>query len=317
MHTAHPLLLSQETVVQTNNGNVRIVENDAQTKFDIHSMKQRLPTQSMRTTAFDSNPYYAQARRENKRLIAFQSKSGRSILICPTKPYASVGVFARRASAREWVELWNFVFLIRHKLQLKFGGHFYISTIGVDVPQLHIRLERRPHVTYRLGLKGISPPDKGLIVRYANEPGGWTDRFQCKIIEGRDNNCSVRVHFVTPAFLREKFGHEFGELSVSHVQPIATSKPTIYFNVRNWNAVPRHFKGTLTTYRKYLVQHELGHALFHIWDHDEEPLNGTCPVMMQQSKGTATCKPGVTHHPHVWIPHKSNTLGNWLFQESL
>ena len=266
-------------------------------------MKQLLPTRSARTTAFDSNSYFAKAKQEGKKLVAFQSKSGRSILICPIKPYASIRVFARRASKQEWDDLWNFVYTVRAKLQRKFGGYFYISTIGVDVPQLHIRLERRANVTYKLGLVGVAIPDQGLILRYANEPGGWTTRFQCKIEKGTQKNFDVRVRFATPEFIKKKFGQDFGQLSVSHLERGKT--PIIYFNIRNWNVVPRNFRGTLTTYRKYLVQHELGHALFHVWDHDEEPLHGTCPVMMQQSKGTSTCTPGITFHPHVWIPKKA------------
>lgn len=311
-------MLSQEQVLCCKDGNVCLYEDDHQTSLEVRPMVTLLPTRAPKVTAFHANPYFAKAAKLSRPYVAFQSKSGRSILIAPTKPYASIRVFSRKASKQEWDDLWHFVYETRSKLQSMFGGHFYISTIGVDVPQLHIRLERRPHITYLLNLDTVSVPDQVLILKYANDSNGWTKRYQCSIKQGTQGKSDVRVLFAPPADLARAFGAEFGRLSVSSVDTSASpsKKPTIHFNLRNWNHVPNNFSGTLTTYRKYLVQHELGHALFHVWNHDEEPSSGTCPVMMQQTKGTHTCTPGINHHPHVWMPKKSKRLGEWLFNLS-
>ena len=52
-------------------------------------------------------------------------------------------------------------------------------------------------------------------------------------------------------------------------------------------AAPRSFAGDLANYRRYAVNHEVGHALGH--NHAHECLrNGLAPVMMQQTIGTKT-----------------------------
>lgn len=295
--------------------NIRLYEDDRQEKVDILPLKANLPSKPVRRTAFDANPSFAKARRARKPVVAFQSKTGNSILIVPTKAYASIYDFACRASPSEWRAFWQFVYAVRSQLQGKFGGHFYISTLGVDVPQLHVRLERRPNMTYYLDLSAVSAPDQALILSYANEPGGWAGRFQCRISKGTKTKRDACIYFAPPQYLEDQFGAEFRDLSVTHmgVTPTPDFKPCVYFNLRNWNRVPPQFRGTLTTYRKYLVQHELGHALFHITVHDKEPTSGACPVMMQQTRGTHTCEPGIESHPHNWVPEKSSRLDSWLY----
>ena len=313
-------MVSQQRLVSLNNPNVRLYENDTQTKILIKSMFTTtqhgrrailIPTVSHKTTMFDQNPYFSKAKKEGKDFIAFQSLSGRSVLISPITPYASIYTFAKLATPTEWRQLWKFVFHVRRELQKRFGGHFYISTIGTDVPQLHIRLERRPNVTYKIKFgPTVSKPDQSLIVKYANDIKGWTTRFKCSI-EPSPNKSDVLVQFASPSWLLSTFGPGFEKLSVTE---LIDRTSTIYLNRHNWNRVPTNFTGSLSDYRLYLVQHELGHALFHIWDHDEEPKNGTCPVMMQQTKGTFTCSPGIDYHPHTWILPKSKAFNEWLYQ---
>ena len=296
---------------------IQLYEDDRQRHLELRPLASTLPAASGAQTAFDNNPSFAKARREKKPVVAFQSVTGKSILIVPTKPYASICDFARRASPQEWRQLWLFVYRVRQWLQSKFGGHFYISTIGTDVPQLHVRLERRPNVTYYLNLDAVATPDRRLILKYANEAGGWTSRFQCRVAQGTtDHTSDAQVFFSSPDQLAATFGPDFRDLSVTSMDTRLrpTTVPSIHFNLRNWNTVPKDFKGTLTTYRKYVIQHELGHALFHITTHDEEPSSGACPVMMQQTRGTRTCAPGIKHHPHSWtLPKKSARLDAWLY----
>ena len=305
------MVVSRAKILAVNNGNVRLVENKSQSKLYVKPLGAPFPTGQ--TATFDANPYFARAKREAKPYVAFQSLSGNSVLVVPTKPFANIKVFAEQALPQEWTELWKCVYNIRHQLQIKYGGHFYIRTIGVDVPQLHIRIERRPDVTYKLGFSpNVAPVDQTLIVKYANEPNGWTQRYNCQIKKTTSiTSCDVVVQFATPNELEQMFGPDFKQLSVSQIHKHQT--PHIYFNLQNWNRVPKNFRGSLSLYRKYLVQHELGHALFHVWNHDEEPSHGTCPVMMQQTRGTSTCVPGIDHHPHVWKLEKTKQVDEWLY----
>ena len=65
----------------------------------------------------------------------------------------------------------------------------------------------------------------------------------------------------------------------------------IFLDKQNWIAPPRCFLGSKRKYRIYLVIHEVGHAAFGL-NHrapDKGP-HGLCPVMSQQTKGTAKCR---------------------------
>ena len=90
-------------------------------------------------------------------------------------------------------------------------------------------------------------------------------------------------------YINTKFSHrpELAGLSVTVRTPQCS---TIYINARNWVAPPKSFDGTRTTYRQYVIQHELGHALGYI--HTTPSTKDTkCPVMYQQTRGTrGICK---------------------------
>jgi len=62
----------------------------------------------------------------------------------------------------------------------------------------------------------------------------------------------------------------------------------IYIDDINWHTRPQDFRGSLKTYRQYLIQHEMGHCLG--LDHEKIIPGQTCPVMYQQTKGTHNCK---------------------------
>lgn len=63
----------------------------------------------------------------------------------------------------------------------------------------------------------------------------------------------------------------------------------VALNVWRWRHGARDFE-RLARYRKYLVNHEVGHALGHA--HASCPRAGArAPVMMQQTEGVGTCRP--------------------------
>lgn len=61
-------------------------------------------------------------------------------------------------------------------------------------------------------------------------------------------------------------------------------------NYERWALGVPYFNGDLTTYRAYLVNHEVGHLLGHGHQHCAAP-GAYAPVMQQQSMGLQGCKP--------------------------
>ena len=59
-------------------------------------------------------------------------------------------------------------------------------------------------------------------------------------------------------------------------------------NVTRWRRAVRHFRGDLTTYRQYLVNHEVGHLLA---QPHRSCRHGLAPLMMQQTKDLGRCQP--------------------------
>ena len=136
-------MLSQFQVLRTNKGNVFLHETDDQSSMTLLPTNRPLPSTRPAHIAFDSNPSFKQAKQTKKPYVAFPSKSGHSVLVCPLKPYSSIRDFAMRASRSEWEQFFQYVYAVRNALQKKVGGFFYIETIGFHVPHLHIRLVRR------------------------------------------------------------------------------------------------------------------------------------------------------------------------------
>ena len=80
----------------------------------------------------------------------------------------------------------------------------------------------------------------------------------------------------------------------------AGSEGRVVLNVSRWTRGAVAFDGDLANYRRYAVNHEVGHALGH--NHSHYCLDGgLAPVMMQQSIGTRTatrvCRPNAWPFP--------------------
>ena len=64
----------------------------------------------------------------------------------------------------------------------------------------------------------------------------------------------------------------------------------VVLNYFRWLVGAKDFGTDLSTYRLYLINHEIGHMLG--WGHNACPAEGAlAPLMMQQSKSTNGCKP--------------------------
>jgi hypothetical protein len=88
----------------------------------------------------------------------------------------------------------------------------------------------------------------------------------------------------------------------------AGSEGRVVLNVSRWTRGAVVFDGDLVNYRRYAVNHEIGHALGH--NHAHYCLrNGMAPVMMQQSIGTRTVSRVCRPNPWPFPPGVSDAPG--------
>lgn len=136
--------------------------------------------------------------------------------------------------------------------------------------------------------KSISPK---LFLKAANLPKGWVHKKQCLFKPCTELlKCNVILHLWPNSKIQQKFPSMNG-FSLTQIQP--NRIPRIYFNLDNILKPPPKYTGTKQEYFNYIVQHELGHAVFRIMKHEESPHDPTqkCPLMYQQTRGTQDCIP--------------------------
>jgi len=137
---------------------------------------------------------------------------------------------------------------------------------------------------------------KMKIMEIANLADGWCQRRKCEFEYTSDfDKADAILHIWPDVRIAHKF-HGMGGFSVTTF----TTPPRIYFNLDNIQHVPVKFTGTKEEYLNYVVQHELGHAIFKITKHDAEddrhPVTRMCSVMHQQTIGTNKCIPGHAYY---------------------
>lgn len=141
---------------------------------------------------------------------------------------------------------------------------------------------------------------KQRVMRGANLPDGWCRRRNCHFQYSNDPETVHTVFHVCPdEQLVKKFPSMQG-FSVTHWPTYKV--PRIYLNLDNLQQPPVKYKGSKDEYLDYVVQHELGHAIFGIKTHDREddrhPVTKMCSVMYQQTRGTNSCVPGYKYYLH-------------------
>lgn len=122
-------------------------------------------------------------------------------------------------------------------------------------------------------------------------PKGWTHNPQIAFlrvdaISGVEPD--FRISLTTPMTVREGCGYEI-PLEASCYNPSygPSAQPRVFINEARWvrGAVP--FQGDIGSYRQYLVNHEVGHAIGYQQHEPCDKQDGLAPVMMQQTFGTS------------------------------
>ncbi len=122
-------------------------------------------------------------------------------------------------------------------------------------------------------------------------PKGWTHDPQFAFIRldaESGGKPDFRISLVSPVTVRGGCGYEF-QLETSCYNPSfgPDRQSRVFINEARWvrGAVP--FEGDIGSYRQYVINHEVGHAIGYTRHQACEKQGGLAPVMMQQTFSTS------------------------------
>jgi Protein of unknown function (DUF3152) len=122
-------------------------------------------------------------------------------------------------------------------------------------------------------------------------PKSWTHspQFGFRRVDGSSpGNPDFRLSLTSPMTLREGCGYEIPiETSCYNTAYGPDAQRRVFINEARWvrGAVP--FEGDVGSYRQYLINHEVGHAIGYQRHEPCDDNGGLAPVMMQQTFSTA------------------------------
>jgi hypothetical protein len=131
-----------------------------------------------------------------------------------------------------------------------------------------------------------------MVTETLGNPKSWTHnpQFAFQRIDATtpDLKPDFRVSLTSPMTVREGCGYEI-EIETSCYNPVygPDAEPRVFINLARWvrGAVP--FQGDIGSYRQYLINHEVGHAIGYT-AHEPCDRNGAlAPIMMQQTFSTS------------------------------
>ncbi|WP_307856817.1 DUF3152 domain-containing protein [Mycolicibacter acidiphilus] len=130
-----------------------------------------------------------------------------------------------------------------------------------------------------------------MVDQTLSNPKGWTHNPQIGFVRvdaASRVNPDFRISLTSPMTVREGCGYEI-ELEASCYNPSygVHAEPRVFINEARWvrGAVP--FQGDIGSYRQYLINHEVGHALGYQHHEPCDKQDGLAPIMMQQTFGTS------------------------------
>ncbi len=130
-----------------------------------------------------------------------------------------------------------------------------------------------------------------MVDQTLSNPKGWTHNPQLAFVRidaTAGGSPDFRISLTSPMTVREGCGYEI-PLEASCYNPSygPDAQPRVFINEARWvrGAVP--FQGDLGSYRQYLINHEVGHAIGYQRHEPCDKQDALAPVMMQQTFGTS------------------------------
>lgn len=152
------------------------------------------------------------------------------------------------------------------------------------------RVGRGPLRTYRVEVEPATGVDvrwfTAVVEHVLSDPRGWTGtrRMSLRRVGRRPD---MRVLLATPKTV-DRICARAGLRTIGRLS--CWSRPFAALNVTRWNRGASAFPGPVRMYRRYLINHEVGHGLGH--RHRACPRRGArAPVMQQQTLATRPCRP--------------------------
>jgi hypothetical protein len=126
-----------------------------------------------------------------------------------------------------------------------------------------------------------------MVSQTLNNPKSWTHNPQFAFVHADGGKPDFRVSLTTPATAHDGCGYEIPiETSCYNPSYAPDRQPRVFINEARWvrGAVP--FQGDVGSYRQYLINHEVGHAIGYQRHEPCDENGGLAPVMMQQTFAT-------------------------------
>lgn len=195
-------------------------------------------------------------------------------------------------------------------------GEFRIVPGGTD----QIGRPTAERFTYSVDIEdGVDTVDFGgddavarMVDATLGNPMSWTADGSVAFKRVDSEEPTFRVSLTSPITVRANCGYDI-ELESSCYN---SSTGRVYLNLARWIRGARSFQGDIGSYRQYLVNHEVGHAIGHP-QHEPCPKDGAlAPIMMQQSFGVRN---GDIHRldPEGVVPDNGDTCryNAWPFPD--
>ncbi|MBV8930448.1 MAG: DUF3152 domain-containing protein [Mycobacteriaceae bacterium] len=124
-----------------------------------------------------------------------------------------------------------------------------------------------------------------MVSQTLSNPKSWTHNPQFAFVHVDSGKPDFRISLTTPMTTHEGCGYEI-PIETSCFNPSYDGQPRVFLNEARWvrGAVP--FQGDVGSYRQYLINHEVGHAIGYQQHEPCDENGGLAPVMMQQTFST-------------------------------
>ncbi len=127
-----------------------------------------------------------------------------------------------------------------------------------------------------------------MVDQTLDNPKGWTHNPQFAFVRIDSGKPDFRISLVSPMTVREGCGYEF-RLETSCYNPLYGSErqARVFINEARWVRGALPFEGDVGSYRQYVINHEVGHAIGYLRHEPCDKQGGLAPVMMQQTFSTS------------------------------